>query len=92
MSNESYYQKIKNEAIRYYSAGSMSCSCCGESHLEFLTLVGGGRTGYPLFLWIRRNGYPAGIVVKCYNCSFVKGECPHAMQRRLKIEQIKKIG
>ena len=69
------------------------CACCGESELDFLTIdhiyndgnehrkkfnIGPGKETYR---WLRRNDYPDGFQVLCFNCNLGKrinkGICPH---------------
>lgn len=96
------YLKAKDEVLRYYSSGSMKCGCCGIVGVHFLTIDhingkrnGDGRSGYRLYRYLIKNNFPEGYQVLCWNCNGAKRtqiECPHETQRRLKIEQIKKIG
>jgi hypothetical protein len=82
------------EALSHYSEGGQPrCACrgCFESHVEFLTIDhihGGGNkhrkevvTGSGSFVrWLRRNSYPDGYRVLCYNCNTARGlhgYCPH---------------
>ena len=30
--------ELRRDVIDHYSAGTYACSCCGESHLEFLVI------------------------------------------------------
>ena len=68
------------------------CRCCGESsYIEFLTIEHiEGRKNLPkkeqklkgekLNLWLKKNGYPDGFEVLCWNCNLSKGsfgQCPH---------------
>lgn len=83
---------LKMKVLEYYSGTPPKCQCCGESHVEFLTidhLANGGkiqreegvRSGEPLYKWIIDNGYPAWFQVLCMNCNFSKGMfgyCPHS--------------
>lgn len=78
--------------LEHYSLGKMVCSCCGENHLEFLSIDhinGGGNrhrkeiggSGNSLFLWLIKNGFPDGYRVLCYNCNCSLGYykyCPHS--------------
>jgi 5-methylcytosine-specific restriction endonuclease McrA len=80
------YRKTKREVMDRYGK---VCQCCGESHLEFLTLDhinqdGAEKrremgfehtcTGYNFYLWLRRQDYPdLGLQVLCANCNTAKG-------------------
>ena len=71
------------------------CSCCGEKHLEFLSIdhIGGGgnkhrrelKKNHQLFYnWIVKENYPEGFRVLCMNCNFAHGKygyCPHEKTR-----------
>ena len=79
-------RKIRKEVILRYGD---KCVCCGENKYEFLTIDhvnGGGRQHrkrikeIALAEWIKRNNYPMGFQVLCYNCNNAKGVygfCPH---------------
>lgn len=79
--------------LQHYS-GSLRpfCSCCGESHLEFLSIDhvdgGGGKMrrekihgpASSFMLWLVRNNFPPGFRVLCHNCNLALGfygRCPH---------------
>ena len=84
---------IRRKVIDFYSKGSMSCECCGESIYEFLTIdhinndgtkerkvAGGG--GHHNYRTIIKKGFPKGYRVLCYNCNCARaknkeGICPH---------------
>lgn len=83
-----YNKKIRIEAFIAY--GGPTCACCGETQYEFLTLDhknGGGnahreRVGgvYQVFLELRRQGWPPGYRVLCWNCNAANAYhsvCPH---------------
>lgn len=98
------YQKqrrkmLKVRVIDHYSNGTMKCACCGEKHLEFLTIdhiAGGGnkhrksikQTNF--YAWLVRNEYPEGYRVLCMNCNWSRkyGACPHEEEQKemIKIE------
>jgi hypothetical protein len=84
-------QEVKAETIAAYGG---VCVCCGVADLVFLTidhpegdgaahrreLFGGkGRGGERFYRWLRRNGWPAGYRVLCWNCQHAtfRGVCPH---------------
>lgn len=68
------------------------CACCGETELDFLSIDhinGGGKKhmakigfGSGFYYWLKRNGYPSGYQVLCFNCNHAKsicGVCPHQL-------------
>ena len=77
-----------NEVIDGYGG---KCACCGETRREFLTIDhidGSGRehkreigfSGLQFYRWLRRNNYPEGFQVLCFNCNCGKSNysvCPH---------------
>lgn len=81
------HQKIKQEVVDHYGG---FCVCCGESNLAFLTIDHVNNDGADhrreigkggLHGWLRRNGYPEGYQVLCWNCNSGRqingGICPH---------------
>lgn len=88
-------QRLKLEVLRGY--GNPLCACCGEAHVEFLSIDhinGGGNThrralgtvGHGFYLWLKRQGYPPGFRVLCMNCNFAMrhgGHCPHSTLQRI---------
>ncbi len=90
--DKKYRKNLRVNAISYYSNGTMSCVCCGEKHIEFLTLDhinnDGAKhrrenkkiSGSNLYRWLKDNNYPEGFQVLCWNCNACKGyfgECYH---------------
>lgn len=75
--------------------GGYVCKCCGETTPEFLTLdhinndgaehrkiIGSG--GNNLLQWLKKNSFPPGFQVLCWNCQWGKnlsGICPHQRER-----------
>lgn len=77
-----------------------ACPGCGERHIEFLTIdhmnndgaehrreLGKGtrHCGGSMYHWLRKNNYPLGFQVLCFNCNCAKGlygECPHVAESR----------
>jgi hypothetical protein len=71
--------------------GGAVCACCGESNVKFLTIdhINGGGTAErkkikgvcSIYRWLKRQGYPFGYQVLCYNCNcgraYNGGICPH---------------
>lgn len=83
---------VKMEVFTHYCDGkSPRCACCGEARLTFLTIDhiendgaahrrSGVASGSSMWYWLRRNGYPSGFQVLCWNCQHGKevyGVCPH---------------
>ena len=87
---QEYRNKLRLDALLYYSNGDLKCACCGERQLEFLALdhINGGGTkqrkkiggGMHTYLWLKQQGYPKGFRVLCHNCNQAYGfygYCPH---------------
>jgi hypothetical protein len=88
-----YKRKIRLEILRHYSLGEPKCSCCGETHVEFLTIdhIKGyknspdykkvrRRSGTEFYVWLKNNNYPTGYRILCFNCNMslgIWGYCPH---------------
>ena len=88
-----YLAKLRLGALNHYGNDNLVCSCCGDTHAEFLQLdhVGGGGTehrrrikkeGQPnMYRWLFQHGYPnLPLRVLCANCNFALGAfsfCPH---------------
>lgn len=82
-------RQVRNQTFEAY--GGAFCACCGEGHIEFLTLDhinGGGaaerrrigKRAMYFYGWLRKQGYPPGYRVLCMNCNFAlgaSGYCPH---------------
>jgi len=81
-------QALKMEVLSHYSS-TLECACCGERHIEFLSMdhIGGGGAKHrkeiglgKLYHWLKKNNYPAGFRVLCMNCNHAYGhydDCPH---------------
>lgn len=91
-STRKYHLKCKLECLVHYSTNPPKCACCGESEIRFLSIdhINGGGTkhrrqigiggGATMYLWLKKNNYPKGFQVLCYNCNMAKGFygiCPH---------------
>lgn len=82
----------RKEAINHYGG---ICTCCGERHIAFLTIDhinnnGAAHrkelksSGTTLYRWLKRNNWPVGFQVLCYNCNHAKyteGTCPHGTKK-----------
>lgn len=79
---------IKEVFFHYSQNGKISCACCGEDNLEFLTIDhinGNGNIHRKkiksekmsnIYVWLKRHKYPEGFQILCMNCNFVKGNNP----------------
>ena len=92
--NRRYNERQKLRVFEHYGGAPPSCACCGEKHLEFLSLDhldGGGAKqrrqlhgSSNMYHWVIVNGFPTGFQVLCMNCNFAKGKfggCPHKEER-----------
>lgn len=88
-----FEQRRKREVFEKY--GGVICRCCGETRIEFLALdhIHGGGNRHrreakivKLAAWLKRNDYPPGFQVLCFNCNQAKGAgivCPHQRDESL---------
>lgn len=89
-------EKITLEVFTHYSGGKPKCGCCGEERIEFLSIdhiEGEGAAhrrslkitgGYRFYRWLKKEGYPPGYRVLCYNCNLARGfhgYCPHEKKK-----------
>ena len=93
-----HLREMRALAIIHYSNGSPHCACCGDDRFEFLTLdhINGGGNAHReqvtgskkgrIFTWLKKNNYPPGFQVLCYNCNMGRaaygGQCPYATSHR----------
>jgi len=113
--------RLKAEVMTNYSGGNLKCKNCPEVDLGILTidhiegngadhrreLFGDNRKGggYKFWQWLKRNNYPEGFQVLCFNCQFrkraveLKPENPTHLQevrakyaRSIKIECLQNYG
>ena len=85
-------RRLKLEVLTNYSGNKLpSCSKCGITDIDILCIdhiEGNGNkhrreimtpAGNPFLLWLKRNNYPLGFQVLCYNCNMkkrmVQNEC-----------------
>jgi hypothetical protein len=91
-----YRTNLKIEILSHYSNSLVPyCACCNEKHIEFLAIDhidGSGAKhrkenklfGMSFYRWLKKNNYPEGFQVLCFNCNWVKGyagKCPHETER-----------
>ena len=88
-----YRKRDKLKLFIHYSGNPPRCQCCGEQHIEFLTIDHinndgvkdrkKGLIGHNLYDWLIKNNYPEGYRILCYNCNCSLGHhgyCPHNVQ------------
>jgi hypothetical protein len=85
-------RELRAQVLGAYSGETLSCVCCGEQQRAFLTLDhvnNGGRAhrrrmgNQGVYHELRRNGYPPGFQILCFNCNLARGSygaCPHASE------------
>lgn len=72
--------------------GGAFCACCGEAHIEFLSIDHINDDGAAhrktfkgsLHRWLAKHNFPPGYRVLCMNCNWVRGRfgyCPHEWER-----------
>lgn len=84
--------KLRLEVFNAY--GGPHCQCCGEDEILFLTIdhinddgaahrktLPRTYSGGKFYKWLKRNKYPSGFRVLCFNCNCGRqrngGVCPH---------------
>uniref|UniRef100_A0A6M3JIG2 Uncharacterized protein n=1 Tax=viral metagenome TaxID=1070528 RepID=A0A6M3JIG2_9ZZZZ len=82
-------RKLKQRVIETYGG---KCTCCGETHFEFLGIdhvYGGGKAhrdslrkvGNEIYRWLELQGFPKDkFRLLCHNCNISLGQygyCPH---------------
>jgi hypothetical protein len=84
-------QRLRILCVIHYGGDPPKCACCGESHLEFLTIDHHGtapdkkwRSGDRLYRMLIKKNFPEGFRVLCMNCNHYIGHygwCPHEWKR-----------
>jgi hypothetical protein len=83
-------QRLRLEILKHYGGDPPVCACCGEDHIEFLSIdhIDGrgnehrielNKTG-GFYSWLKVNNSPPGFRVLCHNCNQSYGHygyCPH---------------
>jgi len=87
-------QKQRLEVLSYYGGSPPKCVCCGESHIEFLTIDHMNNDGAKhrkfvpsgsFYSWLKKNNFPEDYQVLCFNCNLSKGFygcCPHEKEKK----------
>jgi len=91
-----YQKKSRMQVLIHYSGNPPKCACCGEDHLEFLSIDhinnDGAEhrktvdSGTQICRWLIKYNYPSGFQILCHNCNMSKGFygiCPHETARQL---------
>lgn len=93
--NKRWADRLRMEVLSHYSGGVPRCRCCGEREVAFLTIDHAKNDGaadrrrglraHRLWSRLRRQSFPDGFRVLCYNCNCAKGAygmCPHERRER----------
>ena len=86
-----YTRSRRLKVLEYYGGTPPTCACCGESHIEFLSIDhinGGGHqhrlslgsSGRAIYNYLIKENFPLGYRVLCTNCNASLGRygyCPH---------------
>lgn len=95
--NRDRFRETRTECLAHYGEGEIECKCCGENNVKFLTmdhinndgaahrrqLTKTGKGGN-IYHWIKRNNFPSGFQILCFNCNSGKGiygVCPHKIDK-----------
>lgn len=95
------HQALKIEVFNAY--GGAKCKCCGEEHIEFLSidhmnndggkhrkqLFGTNSVGSQFYSWLKKNNFPKGFQVLCMNCNFAKGHFGCCPHEKERMENLK---
>lgn len=91
--SEARAHRARLKWVVFQAYGGQKCSCCGETNFDFLTIdhINGGGCQHlkslngKLYDWLKRNNFPAGYRVLCWNCNCGRringGICPHESMR-----------
>ena len=73
----------KLKVYNHYSNYDIKCNCCGEKHIEFLSIDHINNDGYihrktvrggsEFIRWLVSNNFPPGFQILCMNCNCSKG-------------------
>lgn len=84
------------KVLQHYSNSDIPfCACCGEKHIEFLTIDHIHNDGAEhrkelkkinksIAKWLIDNNYPSGFRILCFNCNMsygIYGYCPHEEEK-----------
>ena len=88
-------KKLHLKKIEIFNGyGGCVCACCGETHIEFLSIdhINGGGikhrkslggSNQAIYTFILKNNFPPEFRVLCMNCNWsrgIHGYCPHEKQ------------
>lgn len=86
-------ERFQRRKDKVYDHFGRICVCCGETHIEFLTIdhINGGGLAHrrkvgpsSMYKWLIDNNFPDGFRILCMNCNFALGRydhCPHKEKR-----------
>lgn len=78
--SKDYNARVRLEAISFYSNGANKCVRCNLDDIRLLTIdhIDGGGTQHrkriksPIANWLKREGFPKGYQILCWNCQMLK--------------------
>lgn len=91
---KTYGRELKMKILQAYGK---VCSCCGESHFEFLSMHHINNDGKKhreelgstsLYHWLEKQNFPPGFSILCMNCHLAitwYSYCPHQIPKHTKI-------
>ena len=88
-----YEANLKYDVLSHYCKQSLRCARCGITDIDVLCIdhINGGGSkhrrsigglGGTLYHWLKKNNYPEGYQVLCFNCNFKKKLEDNREQRR----------
>jgi len=83
---KNFRDKLRLDVLNFYSNNAPKCARCGIDDMDVLCidhienngsrqrkeLFGDSRQGNQMYWWLRKNGFPVGYQVFCWNCNHKK--------------------
>jgi len=84
---QNYYRAARLQVLSHYSDGMPKCAACGLTDIDILCvdhIDGGGNKhreelfgnphccGNTFYCWLKKNKFPVGYQILCYNCNAKK--------------------
>ena len=81
--HKKYRASLRLSVLSFYGGSPPKCECCGENHIEFLTIHhndGNGAkdrkingAGLNFYKWLIKHNFPNGYRILCWNCNMAIG-------------------